>query len=143
MAHRGRLLSGSEYGVPVHAACFIRRRRIVLETELLEKPQKLPLIVVHELFHFVWARLGNKVRQSFTGLLDRERKRRTRGELGESAAAKKISGAWKDYVCESFCDTAAWMYAGVDSSPEFTLAAKWRNQRKAWFESNFETPRRC
>lgn len=127
----------------MHAASFIRQRRIVLETELLEEPQKLPLIAVHEIFHFVWARLGNEMRQSFTSLLERERQRHAGGELGESAAAKKRTGSWKDYVCESFCDTAAWMYAGVNKNPEFTLAAEWRNQRKAWFEFFFETPRKC
>ena len=115
----------------------------MLETGLLGKPQKLRLIVVHEIFHFVWARLGNAIRQSFASLLEQERQNRVRGELGESAALKKKIGSWKDYVCESFCDTAAWMYAGVNSNAEFTLAAKWRNQRQAWFESNFKKPRKC
>lgn len=116
---------------------------MVLETELLAKRRKLPLIVAHEIFHFVWARLGNAARRSFANLLEQERRCHARGELGESAAVKKEAGSWEEYVCESFCDTAAWMYAGVNRNPEFTLATKWRNQRKAWFESNFGGPRNC
>jgi hypothetical protein len=142
-AHRGKLLSCSQHGTPVHAASFIRKRRIVLESELLRQPRKLRLILVHEIFHFVWARLGNATRQSFGSILERERQSGARGELGESAAAKKALGSWKDYVCESFCDTAAWMYAGVNRHSDFTLAARWRNQRRAWFECSFEKPRRC
>ena len=127
----------------MYAASFIRKRSIVLETELLKIPATLRLIVVHELFHFVWARLGNPARLEFTGLLDRERLNRARGELGESAAAKKHLAFSRDYVCESFCDTAAWMYAGVKHHSEFTLSAKWRNQRRAWFECTFERVRNC
>ncbi len=142
-AHRGKLLSGSGFGTPVHAASFIRKRSIVLETGLLRNRQALRLIVVHEIFHFVWVRLGNAARQDFTNLLVKERRSRARGELGESAAAKKSLPAWRDYVCESFCDTAAWMYAGVENHVEFTLSARWRNQRKAWFECTFEESRHC
>ena len=28
---------------------------------------------------------------------------------------------WREYCCESFCDTAAWMYSGVERHEEFTL----------------------
>ena len=130
-------------GVPVHAASFIRERRIVLETALLEHPRKLRLILIHELFHFVWTRLGNALRRSFAGILERERQGGARGELGESAGTKKASAPWKVYVYESFCDTAAWMYAGVNKTPEFTLAAGWRNKRRAWFELYFVKPRKA
>ncbi len=142
-AHRGKLLSGAGHGAPVHAASFIRKRGIVLETELLRHPETLRLVLVHELFHFVWARLGNPTRSGFASLLIEERRRRARGELGESAATKKGASSWKDYLCESFCDTAAWIYAGVENHPEFTLAPKWRNQRRAWFESTFKGVRHC
>lgn len=115
----------------------------MLETALLEQPRKLRLILIHEIFHFVWTRLGNALRRSFAGILERERQGSARGELGESAGTKKASDSWKVYVCESFCDTAAWMYAGVNKTPEFTLAAGWRNKRRAWFELNFVKPRKA
>jgi hypothetical protein len=135
-AHRGRLLSGLDQpGKPVHAASFIRRREIVLETELLARPRKLKLILIHEIFHFVWARLGNHRRAGFTALIQAERDARARGELGESAQAAK-HGDLKNYICESFCDTAAWLYSGVKNCPDFTLSARWRKKRQLWFEQN-------
>jgi hypothetical protein len=42
---------------------------------------------------------------------------------------------WREYCCESFCDTAAWMYSGVRSHPEFTLAPRFRARRRLWFEN--------
>ena len=98
-AHRGKLLSGdAQSGTPVHAASFIRRREIVLETELLKKPD-LPLILVHEIFHFVWARLGNRKRAEYSALLAEERQRNARGELGESAEVRKqLAPGSRDYV---------------------------------------------
>jgi hypothetical protein len=147
MAYRGKLLSGSSgRGIPVHAASFIRRRQIVLETQLLSQPSALRLIAIHEIFHFVWARLGNLARKKYAGLLRAEIAHRARGELGESASLKKnlLKGAsWRDYVCESFCDTAAWFYAGIERHREFTLARRWREPRKAWFERTFAHPHKC
>jgi hypothetical protein len=40
---------------------------------------------------------------------------------------------WREYCCESFCDTAAWLYAGVARHEEFTLAAPLRAARRKWF----------
>jgi hypothetical protein len=40
---------------------------------------------------------------------------------------------WSEYACESFCDTAAWAYAGAGEHAEFTLAARWSEARRAWF----------
>lgn len=137
-AHRGKLLSGSpQRGVPVHAATFIRRREIVLETELTRKLGVLRLITVHEIFHFVWARLGNSARRAWAALLEAEAAARARGELGESSSVKKSRECTGDYICESFCDTAAWLYAGVRRSPHFTLAPRWSARRRAWFEATF------
>jgi hypothetical protein len=137
-AHRGNLLSGSpDRGVAVHAATFIRRREIILETELTRKPSDLRLITVHEIFHFAWARLGNSARRAWTALLEAESAARSRGELGESSSVKKSPGCTRDYVCESFCDTAAWLYAGVRRSRHFTLAERWSGRRRAWFEDIF------
>jgi hypothetical protein len=137
-AHRGKLLSGSPHlGVPVHAATFIRRREIVLETGLTRKPGALRLITVHEIFHFVWARLGNSARRAYAALLEAEAASHARGELGESSSLKKSPACTRDYICESFCDTAAWLYAGVRRSRHFILAACWRKRRHAWFQETF------
>jgi hypothetical protein len=134
-----------ERGTPVHAASFIRRREIVLEQELLEKPA-LPLIVVHEIFHFVWVRLSNTARASFTALLAEEFRSNARGELGESATVKKqmARGALtRDYVCESFCDSAAWLYASKATRGHTTLGRRWRDRRAAWFAATFSHSLPC
>jgi hypothetical protein len=143
-AHRGKLLSATpERGKPVHAASFIRRREIVLEYELLAKPM-LPPIMVHEIFHFVWARMGNGRRASYTALLAEEWRSKARGELGESSAVwKQTVRLSRDYVCESFCDTAAWLYAPGVERWRSTLGRRWRARRKAWFEETFVGPISC
>jgi hypothetical protein len=136
-SHRGKLLSGRDQpGTPVHAASFIKRREIVLETQLLKRSAKLKLILIHEAFHFIWARLGNQRRSSFANLIAAELAAHARGELGESAESAK-AGDFKNYICESFCDTAAWMYSGVKRSSEFTLAQRWQMKRRKWFQSHF------
>ena len=153
-AYRGKLLSGvSHRGTPVHAAAFIRKRRIVIENTLLDRPGKLRLILVHELFHFVWARAGNSRRDRFTALLTTEIAKRARGELGESAAVMKAAlqkahsthrnSSWRDYVCESFCDTAAWFYSGQQEFAELTLSKRWSEERRRWFLSAFPKPPAC
>jgi hypothetical protein len=155
-AYRGRLLSADprKRGTAVHAASFLRKREIVLESELLARKSDLRLILVHEIFHFVWLRLGNPKRRAFRALLEREMKQRARGELGESAEVHKLavssfcnqpssSGRWRDYVCESFCDSAAWLYAGVKSNSSWTLAVRWQRKRKQWFQDVFAVPRAC
>jgi len=106
----------------------------------------LRLIAVHEIFHFVWARLGNTARREFAALLEAERAGRARGELGESSChAKSLlnEASWLDYVCEGFCDTAAWLYAGVKRHREFKLGRRWRDRRKQWFERTFAQARTC
>jgi hypothetical protein len=136
-------------GRAVHAASFIRKRRIVLETELLAKPHSLQLIVLHEIFHFVWACLSNALRWEFQAILTDELDRGARGELGESSdlmksALEESNGrAWRDYVCESFCDTAARIYGGVPRSVHWTLARRWLRRREQWFKRVFATPRAC
>jgi hypothetical protein len=147
-AHRGKILSGHDRpGMPVHAASFIRKRRIVLETQLLGRLTKLRLIVVHEIFHFVWARLGNRLRAEYAELVRAELEANARGELGESAGGWKAGissrGELKNYVCESFCDTAAWLYSGARKHPELTLAKRWRDRRRTWFTSVFAQNRAC
>jgi hypothetical protein len=154
-AHRGKLLSGNlGLGTPVHAASFIRERKIILEAKLVGTSGMLRLIFVHELFHFVWTRLGNKARNEFANLLFREWMEGARGELGESSSVKKHlmgredapsidSRLWRDYVCESFCDTAAWLYAGVKDHAAFTLSKRYRSRREAYFRAIVGTCCKC
>jgi hypothetical protein len=133
----------------VHAGSFIRKREIVLDQELKRQPQELARILVHELFHFAWVRLGNPARRSYETLVRQEWKQRARGELGWSAESRKRALSrdarragdlprWRDYLCESFCDTAAWIYSGVRRHPEYTLAARHRNRRAEWFRAVFD-----
>jgi hypothetical protein len=73
--------------------------------------------------------------------LSNEIARNARGEAGWSAEWRKRelkpadianrSRRWREYCCESFCDTGAWVVTGTES--EMTLAKRWREGRKAWF----------
>jgi len=115
----------------------------VLESELRAAPQELARIFVHELFHFAWARLGNRRRRSYEQLLRGEFAAHARGELGWSAQERKLGlngvekgPEWRAYVCESFCDTAAYLYAGCERHEEFTLRPKWRQKRTLWFDES-------
>ena len=127
----------------VHAGTFIRRRDTVIDAQLCRKREELARILIHELFHYAWARLGNPARRSFEALLLAERRQGARGELGWSAEMRKqtlsVTGGrlWREYVCEAFCDTAAWLYSGIRSHDEFTLAARHRQARARWFEAVF------
>ena len=123
---------------------------MVLEAELLTHPRQLRLIFAHECFHFVWPRLGNAVRHAFAALLTKEFLAGARGELGESAFAKKSSivstdygQCWRDYVCEAFCDTGAHLFSRVRDSPDWTLAARWVRARRAWFEQAINWEAKC
>jgi len=117
---------------------------MILETELLEQPAELRRILAHEIFHFVWVRLGNPRRRAWEELLAAERGRR---EAGWSAAVLRSSlteadrrrrnRRWREYVCESFCDTAAWLYAGADTECE--LGRRARERRRRWFAENLAT----
>jgi hypothetical protein len=142
---RGKLLSGkAEQGREVHAGCFLRQRRIVLDAALKTRPRELARIFTHELFHFAWLRLGNPQRRRYEDLLQAEIRSRVRGELGWSAERMKTAlshadrqrrtRAWREYVCESFCDSAAWLLAGHGGSEEFTLPSAARRARREWFE---------
>jgi hypothetical protein len=125
---------------PVHAGSFLRERRIAFDCTLAEFPR----IFVHETAHFVWLRLGNPGRHAYEDLLRRELAAQAVGELGWSAEWRKkalregAEGArtrtWREYCCESFCDTAAWLWSGLKSHPEFTLGARHRARRAEWFD---------
>lgn len=130
-------------GAPAHAATFLRERRIVLEAELKADPREFARIFVHEVFHFAWLRLGNAKRRSYESLVARELRYGIEGELGWSAERRKQKLAprdrlertrrWREYCCESFCDTAAWLYSGVHRHAEFTLNSGACRKRRLWF----------
>lgn len=124
-------------GVEMDAAAFLRERRVVLARHL--RGRELRRVTVHELFHFVWWRLGNPPRRSWEALLRAER---ARGEAGWSAEWRKaaLSEAdrrdrtrrWREYACEAFCDSAAALWA---SPAQCTLAPRWLARRRAWFQA--------
>jgi hypothetical protein len=135
-------------GDEVHAAAAVRPRRVWFDDTLRTDPAELRRIAVHEAFHFVWIRLGNPRRASFETLISGEIAARARGELGWSAQCRKAvlsptdsrdrTRRWREYLCESFCDTAAWVFAAFPKHPEYTLAGRFRSQRKRWFEHHIE-----
>jgi hypothetical protein len=137
-AHRLR-----PFGGEIHAGAFLRERRIVFEMALRRQPREFARIFAHELFHFAWLRLGNPRRISYERVLGRELRDGVPGELGWSAEWRKEalgredrrlrSRRWREYACESFCDTAAWLYSGSGRHGEYTLPAPARQARRAWF----------
>lgn len=133
-------------GNPAHAATFIRRRLIVLDHELQSDAREHERILLHEMFHFVWVRLGNGKRHAWEEHLRAEFSGRARGEAGWSAEWRKhgLTGAdvtrrtkkWREYCCESFCDTAACVFG--DAPSEVTLAPGRMVARRAWFAKQLE-----
>jgi hypothetical protein len=126
-----------------HAGSFLRERRISLDPALRRSPEEFARIFTHELFHFVWVRIGNARRRSFGDLVARELRAGVPGELGWSAERRKLAlrrrdaerrtRPWRLYCCESFCDTAAWLYSGVLEHEEFALPRGARAARREWF----------
>jgi len=124
----------------VHAGSFLRQRRIAFDCTWAEFPR----IFAHEVFHFVWLRAGNPLRLAWEALLRAERDAGALGELGWSAEWRGLAlrpgdvaarrRRWREYCCESFCDTAAWLYSGVRRHPEFTLGTRFRAARRQWFQ---------
>jgi hypothetical protein len=144
-ARHGRLVPGDARGAEVHAAASLRERRILLEPSLRRHKRECARILTHELFHFVWARLGNPARRDWAALLAAEIRVPARGEMGWSAESRKRtlrpddaarrSRRWREYCCESFCDTAAWLYGGLGQHAEVTLAQRFRAGRRQWFQA--------
>lgn len=133
---------------PVHAAADLRKRLIVLDRDLGRDPGELTRILIHEVFHFAWLRLGNGRRGEYGELIAGEFDRGARGELGWSSEYRKralpagcINRRWREYLCESFCDTAAWHYAGIAQHDEFTLPKRYRTARARWFVKSFAARR--
>lgn len=145
-AYRGNLLSKSPKGDAVYAGCFLRKRKIILDEQMLRTPRVLERIFVHEVFHFVWSKLGSKLRASFEDLLYEEARNGVVGELGWSAESMKLQLAnsdmengtrrWKDYACESFCDTAGWLFGRARQYSEMTLGCEERDARRRWFREH-------
>jgi hypothetical protein len=144
-SYRGRLLSGKARGSAVHAGTFLRKRHIVLDARLMEQPAELERILLHEVFHFVWMKLGNATRFSYEGLVAAEMRSKARGEMGWSAEWRKRALSfrdrrnrtrrWREYLCESFCDSAAWLFSGRSRHSELTLDAGLRQKRQQWFRA--------
>ncbi len=128
---------------PYHASSSIRQRVILLDSDVLARRGEFERILIHELFHFVWVRFSNAARRDWEAVLKRELMQGTRGELGWSSEwrkkklaitnARKRDARWRRYACESFCDTAAWMFSVLRSHDEFTLAKGARKARRQWF----------
>jgi len=129
------------------AGASIPQRLILLDVAVLARRGEFERILIHELFHFVWVRLSNQKRIAWEQVLAGELRKRIKGELGWSAEWRKNVLAradarlrtpkWRRYACESFCDSAAWMFAGLRAHDEFTLPAACRRERRRWFTEQF------
>ena len=143
----GKLHSAVGHGKEVHAASFLRARQMTLDSALLANDTELTRILLHELFHFVWVRLGNSRRLAWERLLRAEWEAGARGETGWSAEWRKAAltrrdvaertRAWREYCCESFCDTAAWI--GCGNASECTLATRNCRARRTWVANELAT----
>ncbi|MBL8237313.1 MAG: hypothetical protein JNM66_07840 [Bryobacterales bacterium] len=131
----GNLRDGAR---PAVAGADIRRREIHLHPSLRDDAAERARILTHEYFHFAWVRLGNPRRREWKRLLEVELAGNARGELGESSNWRKrdLPKHFANYACESFCDTAAWLFSNCAEHEEYTLANRWRQKRKAWFLAN-------
>lgn len=122
---------------------------MVIEAALRDQPRELRRIVVHELFHFAWVRLSNASRRDWENVLAKEWRAKIPGELGWSGEWRKAqlgskdvrarTRKWREYACESFCDSVAWLLTGGRQS-ERTLAPKWRLARQMWIERLLASP---
>jgi hypothetical protein len=125
------------------AGASISRRLIFLDAAVLARRGEFERILVHELFHFAWVRLSNQKRVAWEQVLAAELRERVKGELGWSSEWRKQAltradfrfraPKWRRYACESFCDTAAWLFAGLRTHDEFTLSVASRRLRRRWF----------
>ena len=143
---------------PAHAASFIPQRYLLLAQSLFARRGELGRILYHELCHFLWPRLRSG-RRLYEATITLETEAGIRGELGYSAASAKEAlcadqnqvarspsarltrvqqRRWRHYLCESFCDTGAWLLlrqAGHrrNRHSEWTLERRARPERsQAW-----------
>jgi len=132
---------------PYHASTSIPRRVILLDAGVLIERGEFERILIHELFHFVWVRLSNASRRAWEDVLRVEIVSGARGELGWSSewrknrlaadSVRERDARWRRYACESFCDTAAWIFSGVGLHDEFTLGSRAGSVRRRWFAAHF------
>jgi hypothetical protein len=136
-----------------HAVSYIPERYLVLERALFRRRIEHGRILYHELCHFLWPRLGNQRRHRFQELIRRELRDRARGELGYSSEIRKASllaasrqgisrralaRKQRDYFCECFCDTGAYVLLGSErraKHSEFTLGRATRERRARVWEA--------
>lgn len=133
------------------AATSIPRRLILLDAAVFAHRGDFERILLHELFHFAWVRLSNQRRRAWEEVLMQELRARAKGELGWSAEWRKQTltradtrrrtPRWRHYACESFCDTAAWLFSGLHRHDEFTLPGPLRRLRRQWFTRTLEDGR--
>ena len=136
-----------------HAASYIPERYVVLGKDLFSRRVELGRIFYHELCHFLWLRLGNPKRLRFAALLQWEFQKKIPGELGHSSQRRKEklwagrtaasralfhTRQWREYVCESFCDTGSFVLLDRQrraNHSEYTLARTARQRRiRLWSE---------
>ena len=113
---------------------------------MLRTPRVLERIFVHEVFHFVWSKLNHATRRSWDSLIRAEMENGVRGEFAWSAELAKQrvtpdsmanhTRRWKDYLCESFCDTAAYCFGNTLPHSEMTLDSFTRRSRRAWVSAH-------
>lgn len=139
-----------------HAAAFIPHRYLLLGDPLFSRPAELGRILYHELCHFAWPRLA-KGRHEYEAALRSEIEAGAQGELGYSAELARravrfgskavLNGstpaqrAWRHYLCESFCDTGAFVLLRAAGHrrrhhSEWTLEARFIGTRvDAWWRA--------
>ena len=120
---------------------------MVLHRRLFRRRVELGRILYHELCHFLWPRLGNPLRRGYEELVRAEFSKGVRGELGYSSEWRKEklraeggrvprqTRLWREYVCESFCDTASYALLGSErraGHSEYTLSRAARERRERW-----------
>jgi hypothetical protein len=128
-----------------HAATFLHRRLILLDQPLLRDKRECERILAHEIFHFVWWK-APRIRKDYEVLIRREFAAQTPGEMGWSADWRKRalragdapnnSRRFREYLCESFCDSCACLLLGISRHEEITLPASARKIRRHFFEAN-------
>ncbi len=140
---------------PAHAASFIPQRYLLLAQSLFARRGELGRILYHELCHFLWPRLRSG-RRLYEAAIARETEAGITGELGYSAASAKEAlcaaqeqvtlspsarpirarqRRWRHYLCESFCDTGAWLL--------LRQAGHRRNRHSEWTLEQRARPERC
>lgn len=139
----------------VHALSFIPQGYLLLGEELFASPAELGRILFHELCHFLWPRL-RRGRAIYEAAILRETRAGIGGELGFSAAESRLGlpgritdprrlapgqfRRWRHYLCESFCDTGAYVLlrrsCARSRHSEWTLPREARPAREAaWLEA--------